>query len=147
MSYFDNPEARQIEAKAMAWSISIIITLNELLNKNTRSGLTTIILSWIMLGCFIFYYFKGGLFCFYEVLNVYSISAWIRYYTKAQVGATPTHLWKFISQNLSVNVEQVTIQEYSRTHVGRWPQCFQKWKKTKMQMENWRETTSLLSNI
>jgi hypothetical protein len=90
VSHFDNPEPRQVEAKAMALSVSIIIALNELSNKNTRSGATTIILIGIVLGCFIFDYFKGGLFCIYEVLNVYSISL------NKVIYQTPTSLDAFI---------------------------------------------------
>ena len=37
---------------------------------------------------------------------------------------------KFIFQHLSVNLYQVTLQEYSRTQIGRRPQLFGKWKTT-----------------
>ena len=42
----------------------------------------------------------------------------------------PPRLGKFIFQYLSVNVDQVTLQEYSRTQIGRRPQLFGKWKMT-----------------
>jgi hypothetical protein len=37
---------------------------------------------------------------------------------------------KMIFQHFSVNIDQVTLKEYSRIQIGRWPQFFGKWETT-----------------
>ena len=62
---------------------------------------------------------------------------------------TPTRLWKFIFQHFSLNLDQITLEEYSRIQIGRRPQFFSsngrrppffgKWKTTFIIWQNERQ--------
>ena len=50
---------------------------------------------------------------------------------------------KFIFQHFSVNLDQETLQEYSRTQIGRRPQLFGTWKTTSIIWEMEDDLNSL----
>ena len=59
---------------------------------------------------------------------------------------TPTPSGKFIFKHFSVNVDQVTLQEYIRTQIGRRPKYFRQMEDDLNFLGKWK-TTSILRQI